>query len=298
VKIEGSGNISNIETPKVPLPDGFELYETKSQTKGKAGSGEKVFQYLLIPRKAGDFTLPGIELGFFDPKKGEYVARRTDPINIHVNEGDPGAEGLPPERLDPSKEISSPTKDSRHLFNLSEAGNRARRDAAGFFRGIGKWRVPVLIFIVLLFLCALAFLFRERLKRLVSGIGAEARGKKRLDREWSKIRQDAEEAQRLPFNQILKSYDFLHARLEVTLLRLHGVSVRGLTREQLQEALVERGVIAQNLWQRLSELLEFTETVRFASQAGAVSEDRARNELRKWIAECEAILSDLEPRKS
>lgn len=298
IKVEGSGNISNIETPKISLPEGFELYETKSQTKGKAGTGEKVFQYLIIPRKPGDYTLPGIELGFFDPKKGEYVARRTDPINIHVNEGEPGAEGLPPERLDPSKMIGSPEKDSRQLFSLSEAGNRARQNAAGLFRGKGKWRGPVLAVIIFLSLVAIGFLFRDRLKRFLSSIGAEARTKKRTEREWGKIRRDADEAARLPFNQILKSYDFLQSRLEATLLTRFGLSARGLTREQLQEALVEPGLIEQNLWQRLSELLEFTETVRFASQAGAVSEDRARNELRKWIAECEAILSALETRKS
>lgn len=291
LKIEGSGNISNIETPKIPLPDGFELYEAKNQTKGKAGIGEKIFEYLLIPRKTGDFTLPRIELGFFDPKKGAYARKTTDAIAIHVTPGDPGAENQPPTRLDVAKEAASPVKDAKRIFDLSpgEAADRLGER----MRGKGPWKAVLLAVLGLIVVLAGLIRFRIRLRRALRGVGAEAREKSRRDREWSKVRRQAEEAGRLPFNEILKGFDFLQAQLEEALSERFGITARGLTRDQLQEALVGEGRIAQNVWQRLSELLEFTETVRFASQAGAVSEERARNELRRWIAECESILASL-----
>jgi len=296
LKIEGLGNISNIETPKIPLPEGFELYETKSQTKGKGGIGEKVFEYLLIPRKPGDFTLPRIELGFFEPKRGDYVRKSTDPIRIHVNEGDPGAENQPPARLETGAGIASPTKDSKRIFGLSSGGT----DSAGAERGRLKtiWKRFLFVALGVFVFLALLIRFKGEIFGFLRGIGARSRQKSRHEREWAKVRRQAEEAGRLPFNEILKCFDFLEGELETALDKHFRVKARGLTREQLKAALVDGGVITQNLWQRLSELLEFTETVRFASQAGAVSEERARNELRKWIAECEAILAKLENREN
>jgi hypothetical protein len=295
LKIEGSGNISNIETPKIPLPDGFELYEAKSQTKGKAGVGEKDFQYLLIPRKAGDFTIPRIELGFFDPKKGEYTRKATDPIQIHVNPGDPGSENQAPPRLDPGQLAASPVKDSKHIFDLfTGAGASQAADSIGDrFRGKGQWRSILFGLLGLIVLLAVLIRFRSEIQTVVGSLAAKSRRKGRREREWSKVRRQAEEAGRLPFNEILKIFDFLQAQLEEALSERYRITARGLTREQLQAALVGEGLMQQNVWQRLSELLEFTETVRFASQAGAVSEERARGELRKWIAACEAILSEL-----
>jgi hypothetical protein len=299
LKIEGSGNISNVETPKIPLPDGFELYEAKSQTKGKAGVGEKLFEYLLIPRKAGDFTLPRIELGFFDPKKGEYVKKATEPLRIHVNPGDPGSENQPPARLDVNQPIASPEKESKRIFDLfsGSAGAGKAADGLGLSdRALGKgpWKAILLLVLGVAIIFALLIRFRGSIQKAFGAIGSRARQQGKRDREWSKVRRQAEEAGRLPFNEILKCFDFLQAQLEEALSERYGITARGLTRDQLQEALVGQGRIKQDIWQRLSALLEFTETVRFASQAGAVSEDQARNELRKWITECEAILASLE----
>ncbi len=295
LKIEGSGNISNIETPKIPLPDGFELYEAKSQTKGKAGIGEKEFQYLLIPRKAGDYTIPRIELGFFDPKKGEYVRKATDPLPLHVNPGDPGSESQPAPHFESGKDAVTPVKDSKRIFELFAGGSpgQAAESLGERLRGKGPWRLALFGILGLIVILAALVRFRNEIQKAIGGLAAKSRRKNRRDREWAKIRRQAEEAGRLPFHEILKCFDFLESELEEALSERFGVKSRGLTRDQLQEALVGRGVMQQSVWQRLSELLEFTETLRFASQAGAVSEERARGELRKWIAECEAILANL-----
>jgi hypothetical protein len=297
LKIEGKGNLSNIDTPKIPLPEGFELYESKSQTRGKAGIGEKVFEYLLIPRKAGDYTLPAFELGFFDPKKGEYVRKTTEPIRIHVNEGDPGAENLVPEKLDPSKQIGSPTKESKRVFDLAKDGSFTHALAEGFRRSKGPWRLQILLGLAAIVVVALLVRYRNVVGRGIGRLGAAARRKKQTDQAWTKIRRQSEEAQRLPFQDILKAYDFLEIELERSLTHRFGVSVRGLTRRELKEELVEKHGIAESLWQRLNALLEFAETVRFASQAGAVSEERARNELRKWVSESETLRSELSAQK-
>lgn len=291
LKVEGVGNLSNIETPKIPLPDGFELYEAKSQTKGKAGMGEKIFEYLLIPRKPGDFTLPSIELGFFDPKQNQYVRKSTEAIRIHVNEGDPGAENQAPVKLDPSSAVATPEKDVKRVFNLF-AGEGPSSDSSKStpLKFVSSRRYQILVLFGLVVFFGLVLSFRTRILAAILSVGAGARKQKELGRQWARVRRQAEEAQRLPLPEILSCFAFLEVRLEEALSEHFGVAARGLTRVELKEILVDQGQIPENLWQRLSALLEFTETLRFASQAGAVSEERARNELKKWIAECEQIL--------
>ncbi len=293
LKVEGTGNLSNIETPKIPLPDGFELYEAKSQTKGKAGMGEKIFEYLLIPRKAGDFTLPSIGLGFFDPKKGQYVQKTTEAIRIHVNEGDPGAENQAPVKLDPTKELASPEKGVKRVFDLFSGSGNSDPTKPSLSRAVSGRRNMILIALTGIIIAGLLFRYRRRLKKLMGSIGADARKKKALEAEWSRVRRQAEEAQRLPFPEVVACFAFIEGQLEEALSQRFGIAARGLTRAELKERLVDQGQIPENLWQRLSALLELTETLRFASQSGVVSEERARNELKKWIAESEQILQKI-----
>lgn len=294
LKVGGAGNLSNIETPKIPLPDGFELYEAKSQTKGKAGAGEKVFEYLLIPRKPGDFTIPSIELGFFDPKKNEYVRKSTEALRVHVNEGDPAAAEQAPVRLDPLKEVSSPEKGAKRIFDLfSGVQADGQNSKSSPFRFVSSRRNQILGALGLLVLLVFVLSFRSRILLAIRSVGAEGRKRKEIERQWSRVRRQSEEAQRLPLPEILECFGFLEMRLEEALFEHFGIAARGLTRVELKEVLVDQWQIPETLWQRLSALLEFTETLRFASQAGAVSEERARNELKKWIAECEQILLNL-----
>lgn len=294
LKVEGSGNLSNIETPKISLPEGFELYEAKSQTKGKAGMGEKIFEYLIIPRKSGDFTLPAVQLGFFDPKKNQYVQKSTEAIRIHVNEGDPGAENQAPSKMDPSKEIATPEKGAKRIFGLfsgDQSDVKNSKSAASKF--LSSKRNELLGALGLVVLFSLLLSLRNRILSAALSIGAQGRKRKQQEREWARVRRQGEEAQRLPFPEVLSCFGFIERKLDEALSDRFGIAARGLTRAELKETLVEQGKIHENLWQRLSALLEFTETLRFASHAGAVSEERARNELKKWIAECEQVLLGL-----
>ncbi len=89
VKISGNGNLKLISAPKMSFPPDFESYDPKivesikSQSSGSAGY--KVFEYPLIPRSAGDFSIPGYEFTFFNPQTGSYSTVRTKAISVKVN---------------------------------------------------------------------------------------------------------------------------------------------------------------------------------------------------------------------
>ena len=81
VIISGTGNMKLIKTPEVKFPADFEVYDPKVDNKFtlKTGglSGNKVIEYLAIPRHAGNYTIPPVEFSYFDVKSGTYKTLTT-----------------------------------------------------------------------------------------------------------------------------------------------------------------------------------------------------------------------------
>lgn len=88
VRFEGKGNAKQIEIPALNLPDGFEQYDTKSDSKfSNDGSSFKEFEILLIPRKTGELTIPGLSVSFFNPNTRQFEKRTTQAIPLKVVAG-------------------------------------------------------------------------------------------------------------------------------------------------------------------------------------------------------------------
>lgn len=90
--VSGSGNIKLINPPKVKLPADFEVYDPKTQsnfnTTAEGVNGNISFEYLFLPRFAGDYTIPPVEFVYFDPSAGRYVTKSSQEFKIHVAKGD------------------------------------------------------------------------------------------------------------------------------------------------------------------------------------------------------------------
>ncbi len=90
--VTGKGNIKLINPPKVQLPPDFEVYDPKTTSNFKAStegvSGSISFEYLFLPRNAGDYTLPSVDFIYFDPSAGKYVTESTQEFKIHVARGE------------------------------------------------------------------------------------------------------------------------------------------------------------------------------------------------------------------
>lgn len=89
--ISGSGNLELINTPEVNWPPDFESYEpriTKNIKTGRYGvSGSRTFEFLAIPRSAGEFTVGPIELSYFDPETASYKTLKTEQYSFNVKKG-------------------------------------------------------------------------------------------------------------------------------------------------------------------------------------------------------------------
>lgn len=89
--VSGTGNLNLINPPKIELPQDFEAYEPKTSDKTIASdngmSGSVSFEYLFIPRYAGNFTIPAVQFVFFNPSTRQFVTKSTEAFNIRIEKG-------------------------------------------------------------------------------------------------------------------------------------------------------------------------------------------------------------------
>ena len=90
--ISGTGNMKLINTPEVGFPQDFEIYDPKVENKFNLTrnglAGNKVIEYLAIPRHAGTYTIPPIEFSYFDLKSQSYKTLKTDAYTLNIAKGE------------------------------------------------------------------------------------------------------------------------------------------------------------------------------------------------------------------
>ena len=97
VTLKGTGNIKLAEAPIVDFPPDFETYDPKVTTNLKAGVsgtvGSKTFEYLVIPRHAGNYRIAPVKYSFFDPVSRKYKSLSSEEFVIEVSKGEEGEDG-------------------------------------------------------------------------------------------------------------------------------------------------------------------------------------------------------------
>jgi len=88
VTARGEGNIPAVPAPSLGLPTDFEVFppEVSESVRpfGPGLSGEKTFEYVLIPRAPGGREIPALDFGYFDAASGGYRTASTAPLPLTV----------------------------------------------------------------------------------------------------------------------------------------------------------------------------------------------------------------------
>jgi len=90
ISVTGTGNLNLIDKPAINFPPDFEAYEPKiiDNFNNKGGtSGTRTFEYLIIPRAAGNFTIDPIQFAYFSPAKRDYTVLSSEKFHLKVNKG-------------------------------------------------------------------------------------------------------------------------------------------------------------------------------------------------------------------
>jgi hypothetical protein len=152
--ISGTGNMKLIKTPEVKFPADFEIYDPKVDNKFslKAGglSGNKVIEYLAIPRHGGTYTIPSVEFSYFDVKSGSYKTLSTPEYTLNVAKGSNSTSGSAPVGYVSKEELRLLGQDIRYT-NLKDTHYRPRGHF--FFGSLVYWLwyiIPLLAFAAVL----------------------------------------------------------------------------------------------------------------------------------------------------
>ena len=120
LSVSGSGNIELLQMPEPVFPPDFEVYDPKitisTDVNSQGMTGTKKAEYLAIPRRAGNFSIPPVEFSYFNPGSDSYQTLYSEPYELSVvkgkeTEGDGGVYASNQEDI---KYLGS---DVRHIMN-------------------------------------------------------------------------------------------------------------------------------------------------------------------------------------
>ena len=117
--ITGKGNINLIDAPGIIFPPEFETYDPKvTENVSVSGivSGTKTYDYLIIPRKAGNYTINDFGFSFFDAEKKQFITIASPEFNVIIEPGEKNS-SAELSAFDSSNPIEERQNDIRYIKN-------------------------------------------------------------------------------------------------------------------------------------------------------------------------------------
>ena len=152
VILSGTGNLKLVKTPEMKFPQDFDIYDPKIDNKysikGGRQTGNKVYEYLIIPRHAGQYTIPALEFQYFDPKSASYKTIKTDEYTLNVARGQGGGESQGSVSYVSKEDLKFVGQDVR----FHSTPMKLKSDSSQFFGSLLFWlslALPLIILIVL-----------------------------------------------------------------------------------------------------------------------------------------------------
>ncbi len=275
--LQGQGNLKLINPFEIAFPsdlDPFDPKVTDKITTNENGiSGSKTFEYLVIPRYAGEFTIPAIQFSYFDTQSKSYKTLTTDSYTILVTKGEEETISYSSRSLN-KKEIAFVGEDIRYIKTQNDL---RLRQSNVWNRTTYLLTYPiVLVLFLVLFLLLRSLAKQKGNTQLMRQKMANRKALKRL-KLASKAMQANQESQF--YDELLQAvYGFLSDKLSIPLADLNKERIRNQ---------LEKHQIAHELQENLYNLLDTCEFTRYAPTAGS-------NQMNELLKEAEQLLLTFE----
>lgn len=282
--ISGKGNLQLMQNPSVEFPSEFEAYDPQVNLDLHSGaggvSGKRIIEYTIIPRYAGTFTIPPIEIAYFDPQDKQYKTIASEEFTVEVSKGD-AVEGTAVSSFRSPDDVRLLNADIRHIKTNSGQLSHARTAYVDHWTYWLWYILPILAVII--------YAIASRIYANANADIAVNRNRKANKVALRRLKQAAiylkarSEAQF--YEEVLRAlWGYLSDKLTMPLSEL--------SRDNIQAQLSRRGV-ADELIIRFTQILDRCEFARYApSQAGDTMEQLYQDTI-EAIGEMENIMKNV-----
>jgi len=284
IKIKGKGNIKTVSSPIIPEIQDAKFYESGSSENISKDNyvvqGEKIFEKMVIPKKAGNITIGPIEYAYFNPPTKEYVKKKIDPVTINVTKS----------REEPAEKTAimpaAVTKEDIQLFKKDIGYIKiypARLKSKNSF--LYKNRIFIIINILPLFILSILFLYELYHSRIRTDIGyaRSLRAKRSASRRLKGARNS------MIRGMVKEFYTEIYKAVIEYIADKLNIPHASITKDSLGDRLKQSGV-DENVIANVKALFDDCDMARFAS-ARFTKDDMAMT-----FKEAENIITSLERR--
>ena len=263
VKISGTGNLTFVQAPKLPLPTSFEQYNVKTtesiNTSAAGISGYRQFEYPFIARAEGTYEVEPVEFSYFDPSRMQYMTLKSKALELEITpDAKGGGDALVVQGRGMSKEEVKLLGQDIRFIKLGSPQLRSVREP--FLFSAAYW----VLFFGILILFAMVYVALRRQIRESQNV-ALLRGK----------RANKVAVQRFRAAKRYMEEQNRHAFYEEMLRALWGymsdkfnIPVANLTKENVREELHKRGVSSEES-QRFTAIITKCDEAQYSPAASA-----------------------------
>ena len=277
VVISGTGNMKLVKTPELKYPQDFDIYDPKVDNrfslKTTGQSGNKVFEYLAIPRHTGQYVIPAVEFQYFDVASKSYKTLKTQEYTLNVEKGE-GSEASTVSGYVSKEDLKFVGQDVRFhntTGKLIQPGNM-------FFESYMFW---ILLLLPLFILMLLVIMYRKRIKDTTNVVQTKRKKANSVATKRLKtVRKLMTENKKDEF------YDETFKALCGYVGDKLSIPVAELSKDNIASQLRERGVNEQIINQ-LTQLISDCEFARYAPGDDSGRMDQIYNESAAVIGQME-----------
>ncbi|KJS05452.1 MAG: hypothetical protein VR77_08385 [Flavobacteriales bacterium BRH_c54] len=270
INISGIGNLPLIDNPQINFPKEFEIYDPKitdnTKTSNVGVSGSKEYNYLVIPRYQGDFTIDPIIFSYFNPSTKKYETIKSNPIVLKINKGD-GTENNVTYTAAGKEDIKILGEDIRYIHTDTPQFVLNANNLYNTWKFYSLLLLAPLLFII-------AFIIRNKTRAANSDI-ARVKSKK-AGRLAAKLLSSAKKS--LAANDKNAFYEATSKALFGYVGDKLNIAVADLTQENIKSSLAAKDV-DDNIINSLIETIDLCDMARFAPVPVSEQEvyDKAEN---------------------
>lgn len=268
VKISGRGNIKLLDEPAIIIPPDLEKYDPKISDnitkQGNLISGSRTFEYLLIPRHAGEQKIASFPFSYFDVDKKSYITINSPEFILSVGKGTELA----------STPVSGISKEDVKLLGedirfIKSGGVNLQRRGERLF---GSPLFYALSFSPIVLFVGFIMFMRKRDRMLSDVLAVRNRKARKMAQQRLSVAKKHLTAQKKEefYNEVARAlWGYVSDKL--------GIPPSDLTIDSVKSSLEQRGVPVESV-AKLASTFEQCEYARFAPSSDSTQLDSMYNE--------------------